>query len=169
MALRLVPITLRVARRFVGEHHRHNVPPKGWRFGVGVEDSAGELVGVAIASRPVARALDDGETLEIVRTCTNGARNANSMLYGAIARAAKPLGYRRVITYTLASEPGTSLRAAGFMRDGEVAARPSWSTPTSGRSRYQQDLFGNERRSTKPKMRWIRMLTNGGAAVAKKT
>lgn len=153
--MNLRPIDLATARRFVGEHHRHNIPPVGWKWGVGVENE-GELVGVAIASRPVARMLDDGLTLEVTRTCTNGARNANSMLYGAIARAAKSLGYRKLVTYTLATEPGSSLRAAGFERVEEMGVRPTWTAPS--RPRYQQDLFGNERRPAEAKVRWERVL-----------
>jgi hypothetical protein len=87
----LSPITLAEARAFVGEHHRHNKPPVGWKFGVGVE-RAGSLVGVAAAGRPVARLLADRFTLEVNRTCTDGSMNANSMLYGAVWRAAKALG-----------------------------------------------------------------------------
>lgn len=149
----LRPVTLSEARRFVGQLHRHNLPPQGWLFGVGVEVEA-ELVGVAIAGRPIARRLQDGVTVEVTRTCTDGTRNANSMLYGAITRAAFALGYRRVITYTLASEPGSSLKAAGFRQDGETPPRSTWSTPS--RLRVQQDLFGNERRPTEAKVRWVR-------------
>lgn len=141
------------ARRFVGEKHRHNLPPKMAQYAVGVEED-GVLVGVAIAGRPVARALDDGYTLEVVRTCTDGTKNANSMLYGAICRAAFALGYRRVFTYTLAEESGASLRAAGFTVDAELRERPSWHTPS--RPRIQEDLFGNERRPPGPKVRWLR-------------
>lgn len=147
------PVTLAECRRYVGEHHRHNLPPRGWLFGVGVEE-AGELVGVAVASRPVARKLDDGRTVEVTRSCTDGTRNANSMLYGAICRAAKALGYDRVLTYTLQEESGASLRAAGFTVDAELPARDAWVRNDGGR--YQTDLFGNERRPAGPKIRWIK-------------
>lgn len=111
--LNLQPITFAEAKAFVQQHHRHHGPPIGYKLCAAVND--GELVvGVAIAGRPVARGLDDAYTLEISRCCTDGTPNAPSMLYRAIARAARALGYRRVVTYTLASEPGTSLRAAGF-------------------------------------------------------
>jgi hypothetical protein len=151
----LTPVELATAKRFVGLHHRHNLPPLGWKFGVGVEQD-GQLVGVAIASRPVARALDDGHTVEIVRTCTTGADNANSKLYGAVCRAAKALGYRRAITYTLASETGASLRAAGFQVDARLPARGGWD---NGRPRYEVDLFGNARTPIDtPKVRWVRHL-----------
>lgn len=153
MSLALVPVTLTEARRFVGEHHRHNLPPVGHLFSVGVAVD-GLLVGVAIAGRPVARALNDGATIEVTRTCTTGVKNANSMLYGAISRAAAALGYRRIFTYTLAEESGSSLRAVGFRVDAELAARPSWSSPS--RLRTQTDLFGDERRPAGPKVRWVR-------------
>lgn len=149
----LVPITLREARRFVGEHHRHNLPQVGWKFGVGVHDGQ-QLRGVGIAGQPKARMLQDGTTLEILRVCTDGAPNACSMLYGALVRAGKALGYRRFVTYTLATEPGASLRAAGFTVDAEVAAAPSWAR--TGRPRDDVDLFGNERRPTEEKIRWVR-------------
>jgi hypothetical protein len=152
--MNLRPVTLAVARRFVGEHHRHNLPPRGWLFGVGVE-SGGELVGVAIAGRPVARALDDGRTVEITRTCTDGTDNANSMLYGAACRAAKALGYHRAFTYNLASESGASLRAAGFEVDAVLPDRPGWD---NGRHRVERDLFGSRRTPAGPKVRWIRRL-----------
>jgi hypothetical protein len=154
--LTLRPVTLTEARRFVGEHHRHNLPPgPGALFSVGIS-SDDELLGVAIAGRPVARLLCDGATVEVWRTCTTGVENGNSMLYGAICRAAKALGYQRVITYTLAEETGASLKASGFRIDAELKARPSWDTPS--RPRIQTDLFGNERRPAGPKVRWIRQL-----------
>ena len=55
--------------------------------------------------RPVSRYLDDGLTLEVNRLCTTGAENACSMLYGAAARAARAMGYQKIITYTLDTEP----------------------------------------------------------------
>jgi hypothetical protein len=148
MAIHLRPVTLAEARRFVGTHHRHNLPPVGWKWGVGVSDDAGELVGVAIASRPVARHADDGRTIEVTRTCTTGEKNANSMLYGAICRAAGALGYEKVITYTLADEPGGSLRGAGFVVDAEVSPPPNGWESRPGRE--HADLFGNERKPSGP-------------------
>jgi hypothetical protein len=122
----IVPVTFATASAFVAEHHRHNKPPRGWKFGVGVAGADGELVGVALAGRPVARALDDGRTIEVNRTCTTGEPNANSMLYGAVWRAAKALGYLRAYTYTQHTESGASLRAAGWVRDADLPARGSW-------------------------------------------
>jgi hypothetical protein len=114
MTLRIVPVFFKQARDFVARHHRHHKPPVGHVFSVAVEDEAGTIRGVAMVGRPVARGACDGFTLEVNRCCTDGAPNACSMLYGACWRAAKALGYRKLITYTLDSEPGTSLLAAGF-------------------------------------------------------
>lgn len=97
--LEIVPVTFRQARAFITTHHRHHPPPPGIKFAVGVA-ADGHLVGVAIVGRPVARHLDDGRTAEVTRTCTDGTTNANSALYGAAWRAARALGYRRLVTYT---------------------------------------------------------------------
>lgn len=123
--LRVVPCTIKRAREFVRDHHRHHPPPAGGLFAVGLA-RGGELAAVAIVGRPVARALQDGATAEITRLCSRGERNACSMLLAACRRTAAALGYRRVITYTLASEPGTSLRAAGWHPTATVRAGP-WS------------------------------------------
>jgi hypothetical protein len=69
---------------------------------------------------------DDGETAEVTRLCTDGTRNACSFLYGACARAAFALGFKRIGTYILASEPGTSLAAANWRLVGETSGG-SWS------------------------------------------
>lgn len=121
------PITLRAACDFIEKHHRHNKPPRGWKFGISVHRSD-ELVGVATAGRPVARAIQSAEplTLEVNRTCTDGSKNANSMLYGAVWRAARAMGYTRCITYLQGDEDGTSLRAAGWIKVKDLPARGSW-------------------------------------------
>lgn len=127
MTLAIVPVTFRQASAFVADRHRHHAPPRGCRFVLGVaRDDTGELVGVAMVGRPVARAYDDGFTVEVNRTCTDGTPNANSALYGAAWRAAKALGYRRLVTYTQAGESGASLRAAGWRVVAERPARGSW-------------------------------------------
>lgn len=155
--LTLKPVTLREANAFIGQHHRHNLPVRGWIVGVGVEDETG-LVAVGILGRTVARGADDGRTAEVTRVCTTGTPHAASMVYGALCRVAKGLGYHRVITYTLQEEPGTSLRAAGFEVEAELAARPAWQRSEAGAGRYQTDLFGNDRRPPGPKIRWVRRL-----------
>lgn len=120
-----VRIGLDEANAFVAEHHRHHKPVVGHLFSIGAsfED---KIVGVAIVGRPVARMRDDGRTAEVTRLCTDGTKNACSFLYGAAARAAFALGFKRIGTYILASEPGTSLTAAGWRLIGE-AGGGSWS------------------------------------------
>jgi hypothetical protein len=125
MSLTIVPVTFRQACAFVAVHHRHHPPPRGCRFCLGVATDD-RLVGAAMVGRPVARHFDDGRTLEVNRTCTDGTANANSALYGAAWRAAKALGYRRLITYTQAGESGVSLGAAGWRVVAERPVRPSW-------------------------------------------
>lgn len=126
MSLHLVPVTFTQACEFVADWHRHNRPPVGHKFSIGVATDEGLLVGVATVGRPVARSYDDGLTLEVNRTATDGTPNANSMLYGAAWRAAKALGYQRLITYTQADETGASLRAAGWRVIAERSARKGW-------------------------------------------
>lgn len=131
MSLTVRPITLRAANEFVVEHHRHHKPARGCVFCASVWDD--RLVGVAIVGRPVARGLQDGATCEVVRVCTDGTPNACSKLYGTVARAARALGYTRIVTYTLAEEGGASLRAAGWKVDAERTGGGSWHTPSRPR------------------------------------
>ena len=112
--LLLVPVGFAEARVFVEVWHRHLGPPRGHKFSLGLRDAGGVLVAVAIVGRPVARALDDGRSAEVTRLAGDGTPNACSMLLGAAARAARALGYRRLVTYTRAEESGASLRAAGW-------------------------------------------------------
>ena len=120
MKLMLQPITLKEAKVFVDRYHRHHKAPVGAKFAIGVSQ-AGEVVGVVMVGRPVARMLDDGWTAEVNRLCVkNGHKNAASMLYGAAWRAARAMGYLRLITYILSSETGTSLIAAGYKDVGKA-------------------------------------------------
>lgn len=130
MPLSLQPITFREARRFIADHHRHHLPPHGWKFGIAVNDGE-KVVGVITVGRPVARLLDNGMTLEVTRCCTDGTKNAASMLYGAAWRAGKALGYRRMITYTLKEEPGTTLLASGWKLLYETKG-DTWDRSASG-------------------------------------
>ncbi len=129
--LTLTPITLREACAFIEAHHRHHKAPRGCRFALAVA-SDGVVRGVATVGRPVARMLDDGWTVEVNRCCTDGARNACSMLYAAAWRAARAMGYRKLITYTLPEEGGASLRAAGWREIGK-AGGGSWNKPSRPR------------------------------------
>lgn len=101
----VVPVSIRDASAFVAQHHRHHRPPRGAIFAVAVAVDA-VIVGVALVGRPVARNLQDGWTAEVLRVATTGERNACSALYGAAWRAARGMGYRRLVTYTLPSEGG---------------------------------------------------------------
>lgn len=120
--LEIVPISLEEANAFVFKLHRHHRPVVGHKYSIavcnGVDNDLGgvsnTIVGVCIVGRPVSRVLDDGFTLEVNRVCTDGTKNACSILYGAAWRTAKALGYRRLITYTLEKEGGASLRGAGW-------------------------------------------------------
>jgi hypothetical protein len=133
--LQIVPVSFAVACGFVELWHRHHEPPVGHKFSLGV--ARGEtLVGVAMVGRPVARHYDDGRTLEVNRTATDGTANANSMLYAAAWKVTKGLGYRRLITYTQAGETGASLRAAGWTVLAVLASRPpraGWTAPSRPR------------------------------------
>lgn len=130
--LSITPINLNEANAFVAEHHRHHRPVAGAKFAVAVSDESSQVRGVAIVGRPVARLLDDGWTLEVNRVCTDGARNACSMLYGAAWRASKAMGYKRLITYTLTEEGGSSLRAAGWTLVGRRGGG-NWNVPSRPR------------------------------------
>jgi hypothetical protein len=142
--LRIVPVTFRQACAFIAEHHRHHRPPRGMKFAVGVA-RGGRLVGVATIGRPVARVLDDRVTVEVTRACTLGDPGANSMLYGAAWRAARALGYHRMITYTQHGESGASPRAAGMIPVAELPARPGWTTPSRPRSDCETDGIARTR------------------------
>lgn len=131
--LKLIPVDWKTACAFIYLNHRHHKPPQGWKFGIGVEKNE-ETVGVITVGRPVSRIFDDGKTLEVTRCCTDGTKNAASMLYGAAYRAAKALGYTRIITYTLIDEPGTTLKASGW-EFSHVTHGRSWSS----NSRYRED------------------------------
>lgn len=148
--MNLKPMTLKAANEFVSQHHRHNTSTQGHKFSVGLEDN-GTLIGVAIVGRPLSRVLDDGYTAEILRVCVlNSYPNANSTLYGAALRACCAMGYRRVITYTLPVESGSSLKAVGFKVDGVTQARKDgWNTPARPRTMSESYPAGQ-------KIRWIR-------------
>ncbi len=117
--MNIIPIPFRIAKQFISNNHRHNPNVVGCKFAIGIEEE-NELIGVAVCGRPVSRYLDDGRTLEINRVCTTGKKNSCSMLYGACCRIAKEMGYKKIITYTLKSEPGSSVKASNFICDGEA-------------------------------------------------
>lgn len=120
----LQPVTFREACAFVESMHRHHKPPRGCLFCLGVSEND-RVIGVAIVGRPVSRMLQDGWTAEVTRVATDGTKNACSKLYAAAWRAARSIGFRRLVTYTLPEESGASLRAAGWRLIGE-AGGGSW-------------------------------------------
>lgn len=133
--LRLRPISLRDANGFIACVHRHHGPSRGHKFSVALEDLEGDVRAVAVAGRPVVRRLDNGRRLEVVRLASDGTPNACSMLYAAVARAGVAMGYRRedIFTYTLATESGVSLRAAGWV-PVTVVIGASWDRASRRRS-----------------------------------
>lgn len=140
------PITLRQASEFINAYHRHHNATVGCKFSIGLFDDD-KMVGCAVCGRPVSRHLDDGLTCEVNRLCTDGTKNACSMLYGAAARVAKEMGYHKIITYILASENGASLKASNFVCEGE-AGGTHW---TGKRNRGQDIPF-------EMKTRWVKLL-----------
>ena len=141
--LELRPCDYQTAKAFVAGNHRHNKPPVGHKYSIAVYDGD-RLCGVCMVGRPIGRYLDDGVTLEVNRCCTDGTRNACTILYGAACRAAKALGYKRIITYTLEHEPGTSLKASNWTCEGRAGG-----THWTG-SRYEQ----TEMQLSEMKVRW---------------
>lgn len=125
-ALRVVPCSVAQAKEFVELHHRHHgMPLSGlWALALLRGD---ELVGVAIAGRPVSRVLQRAGCCEITRVCVlEGVPNGCSMLYGRCRRVAQAFGYERIVTYTQDGETGASLRAAGYTMTAVLPPRGSW-------------------------------------------
>lgn len=135
MSLDIVPITLAEANAFVEKYHRHHKAVVGHKFSIGATDGE-KIVGVAIVGRPVSRYLDDGLTLEVNRCCTDGTKNACSILYAAAWRAARAMGYKKIVTYILESENGASLKASGYKCIGQAGGL-KW----TGKRRPEVDLY----------------------------
>lgn len=144
-----IPLSRRQANKFIADTHRHHGPVAGFKFAVGLADFSLNLRAAAVAGRPVSRHLDDGFTLEITRLCTNGTKNDCSNLYGRIVRIAREMGYRRVITYTLPTESGVSLRAAGWTCTG-FSVGGTWDRKSRPRT---------DKHPTVHKLRWERVLS----------
>lgn len=151
MKLQIHPIKQADAKAFVSKHHRHNKPPAGWRYGAGIWNYD-TLVGVIMVGRPVARKLDHNTIVEVNRLCIDPSldreltKHACSQLYAWAAKQAKKRGFRKVITYTLATEAGISLKAAGWQNEGS-AGGGSWNS----KSRPRKDTA-----PTMKKVRWSR-------------
>jgi hypothetical protein len=146
--MKIVPITLKKANEIVTQWHRHHKPSVGHKFSIAlVEDE--DYIGIAICGRPVARGSDDGLTLEVARLCTDGTPNACSKLYGACARVAKEMGYVKIQTYILQSEPGTSLKASGWIMEAVTAG---------GQWKRTDGIINRTDQPTEPKQRWVKFL-----------
>jgi hypothetical protein len=143
--VKIRPVTRDEAYAYLREHHRHHGVTTGYKFALGAEKN-NELVGVVTVGRPSSRMLQSAEplTCEVTRLCTNGTRNACSFLYGAARRVAFEMGFQRIVTYILESEPGSSLKASGwkFVR---VTKGGSWDRPSRGRA---------DKAPTVPKQLW---------------
>ena len=148
MKLEAVPMELRDANEFVANYHRHNKPVVGHRFSIGAVNGEA-LVGVAIIGRPIARKNQDGFTAEVTRTCVkpDAPKGTNSFLYACAWRAWRAMGGHRLITYTLESESGASLRGAGWKVVGQVAPakQGAWGCEKLGRVRAWQPIFGQKK------------------------
>lgn len=151
--MKIIPCTYRTACDFVNEFHRHHKASQGCKFCIGLTDNNNKLCGVAICGRPVSRHLDDGLTLEINRLCTDGTKNACSMLYGACCRIGKAMGYKKVITYILESETGASLKASNFICEG-AAGGTHW----TGVRQHKQLSLIEDKTPEEMKVRWTKQL-----------
>ena len=140
MALKIVPVRFKEACEFVRRYHRHHKPPQGHICSIACADGE-KIVGVVIIGRPVSRVLDNGLVAEVTRLCTDGTKNACSMLYVSSWRAARALGYKKLITYILNTETGTSLKAAGWKKIGECGGG-SWNC----KSRPRIDMHPKQRK-----------------------
>jgi len=129
--LELQPVSIKEAMIFIDKIHRHHRAPQGAKFAIAINNGEA-IVGVVTVGRPISRMLDNGWTAEVTRCCTDGTYNAASMLYGAAWRAARAMGYKRLITYTLQTESGTSLKASNWRLVGE-AGGGAWGRPSRPR------------------------------------
>lgn len=140
--MELIPLSLKEANEFVLSYHRHNKPTVGGKFAIGVIDNQ-RLVGVAIVGRPIARKLSDGVTAEVTRVCTNddAPMGACSKLYSACWKAWKAMGGKKLVTYTLATERGSSVKGAGFRAVAESKPKKNgWNSES--RQREWQPVYG---------------------------
>ncbi len=150
MTLKIVPLTIKEANLFILAKHRHHKCVQGHKFSLGAELN-GELIGIATVGRPVARNTNYKEILEVTRLCTDGSKNACSLLYSAAARIAKEMGYKKIQTFILESESGTSLKASG------------WTFESTSRGGQWKHSDGKQRRTdqpTCPKHKYSRVLNN---------
>ena len=144
--MQIRPMTCGEASDFINKYHKPTKATARHKLSIGLYDN-NKLGGCAVCGRPVSRYLDDGFTCEINRLCTDGTKNACSMLYGACCRVAKEMGYKKIITYILESENGASLKASNFICEGEAGG-----THWTGKRNKGQDI------PKEMKIRWVRYL-----------
>lgn len=158
--LKAVPMELKYCKSYINENHRHHIAAVRDKFRVGCENG-GVIVGCVQVGRPVARRLDDGQTLEVLRLCSDGTKDVCSFLYSRAARIAKELGYAKIITYILETEDGTSLKASGWHLEADNVGGGSWDVPSRHREteQYQLNLFDNKAKYPMvKKQRWCKYL-----------
>ena len=151
------PITLKGANEYVINHHRHHSKVQGHKFSLSVWEND-RLCGVAIVGHPQSRRIDNSNTLEVLRLCTDGTYNACSILYARCAKIGKDMGYSKIITYILESESGTSLKASGWHCEEERCGGLHW-TGEREKERHKQISFLPEKETPKEmKQRWVKEL-----------
>lgn len=156
-----IPMELKDAQNYINTYHRHHQAAHRDKFRVAAMVD-GKIVGVVQVGRPVSRVLDDGKTLEVLRLCTNGEKDVCSFLYGRAARIAREMGYAKIITYILESEPGTSLKASGWTMEADGAGGANWNVPSRPREvvASQLSLFPEKPKYpvNEKKQRWCKRL-----------
>lgn len=105
-----------VANDLIARWHRHSGPVLVAMDCVLLRE-AGRACGIGVLGKPLSAILDDGETLEVRRTATDGTRHACSAVLGSVARVAGRRGALRLVTYTREGESGCSMRGAGWRLD----------------------------------------------------
>ena len=156
-----VPMELKDAQNFINAHHRHHQASHRDKFRIAASDGK-NIVGVIQVGRPISRALDDGHTLEVLRLCTTGEKDVCSFLYSRAARIAKEMGYTKIITYILESEPGTSLRASGWNLEADGVGGSDWNVPSRPREVIETQMSLFDEKPKYPvnvkKQRWAKIL-----------
>lgn len=156
-----VPMELKDAQNYINTYHRHHQAVHRDKFRIAAMED-GKIVGVVQVGRPVSRVLDDGNTLEVLRLCSDGTKNVCSFLYSKAAKVAKEMGYKKIITYILESEPGTSLKASGWHCEATHVGGSDWNVPSRPREviASQLSLFPEKPKYPvdEKKQRWGKIL-----------
>lgn len=162
MKMEAMPMELKEAQAYINKYHRHHQAAHRDKFRIAAVDK-GDIVGVVQVGRPVSRMLDDGNTLEVLRLCTTGDKNVCSFLYSRAARIAKEMGYKKIITYILEDEYGTSLKASGWTLEAEGVGGTDWNVPSRPREVNSIQLSFFEEKQKYPvgvkKKRWSKELS----------